>query len=262
MEQPIKLISTDFDGTIFAEFETPPIHHGLVERIASLQNQGAYWIINTGREMASLMESLGRANLHIQPDLLVLVEREIYQRRGHRYVPLAEWNQACEDDHQALFARVSQDVAALESWITRRFEATVFADPHSPLCVIATNNRDMDKIHTQLDTICAQHPDLTVVRNDVYARFSHRSYNKGTALAKITALLGFEPAHVFAAGDHLNDLPMLLAAYAKYLAAPSNATPEVLSQVKAQGGYLCGQPHGFGVQEALDHYLNHPRRAV
>jgi len=47
MDLPIKLISTDFDGTIFAEFETPPIAPPLVELIGQLQARGAKWVINT-----------------------------------------------------------------------------------------------------------------------------------------------------------------------------------------------------------------------
>src|SRR5258708_3719261 len=78
MTLPIKLLSTDFDGTIFAEFENPPIPLELQELIGDLQARGVKWVINTGREMASLMESLGRAGISIEPDYLILVEREIH----------------------------------------------------------------------------------------------------------------------------------------------------------------------------------------
>jgi hydroxymethylpyrimidine pyrophosphatase-like HAD family hydrolase len=53
---PIRLISTDFDGTLFAEFESPPIPAELTDLIARLQAQGAKWVINTGRDLSSLME--------------------------------------------------------------------------------------------------------------------------------------------------------------------------------------------------------------
>jgi hydroxymethylpyrimidine pyrophosphatase-like HAD family hydrolase len=153
-----------------------------------------------------------------------------------------------------LFARVTPDVADLVSWINTRFEATVYEDPHSPLCVVASNNGDMDEIHARLDAYCRRQPGLTVVRNDVYARFSHEAYNKGTALDEITRMLGEDCSSVFAVGDHLNDLPMLLPSHARFIAAPSNSVPEVLNQVQAQGGYVCAQPHGLGVQEALEFF--------
>src|SRR5678815_4834253 len=113
MSLPIKLISTDFDGTLFAEFENPPIPERLVSLIGDLQVRGAKWIINTGRDMSSLMEALARAQIRIQPDFLVLVEREIYCHDGVRYASVAEWNAACTSEHATLFERVRPEVASL-----------------------------------------------------------------------------------------------------------------------------------------------------
>src|SRR5437868_573264 len=102
MDLPIKLISTDFDGTLFAEFENPPIPAELVELIARLQKTGAKWVINTGRDMSSLMESLARARIAIEPDYLILVEREIHFHHESRYRGLQEWNAACSRIHAEL----------------------------------------------------------------------------------------------------------------------------------------------------------------
>jgi hydroxymethylpyrimidine pyrophosphatase-like HAD family hydrolase len=52
-------------------------------------------------------------------------------------------------------------------------------------------------------------PHLAVVRNDVYIRFAHDAYNKGTALREIARRLNVTPEETVAAGDHHNDLPML-----------------------------------------------------
>ena len=187
---PIQLLSTDFDGTLFAEFEQPPIPPELVELLRELQSHGAKWVINTGRDMSSLMEALARARIGIQPDFLVLVEREIFVHDGVRYAPLAEWNVACARDHAELFARVREDVPRLTEWVNTRFKATVYEDPFSPFCLLAGNNGDADEIHRHLDEYAAGIPSLTVVRNDVYARFSHVAYNKGTALAEVRRRLG------------------------------------------------------------------------
>jgi HAD superfamily hydrolase (TIGR01484 family) len=251
MDSSIRLISTDFDGTIYAEFETPPIPPELCGLIADLQARGAKWVINTGRDMSSLMESLGRAHIHIQPDFLVLVEREIHERTGGRFERVAHWNDACARDHAEVFGRVKADVPELAGWINSKFEATVYEDPHSPLCIIAANNGDMDEINARLDDYARTIPQLTVVRNDVYARFSHAAYNKGTALAEITQLTGLHRDQVFAVGDHLNDLPMLKAEFARFLATTANAVPEVRAAVGQAGGYLSPLPHGYGVADAL-----------
>src|SRR5580693_7949534 len=100
---PIKLISTDFDGTLFAEFENPPVPPALQDLIGQLQAGGAKWVINTGRELSSLLETLGRAHLAIKPDFLVVVEREIYHHHQSEYVEDHAWNRSCRAAHAELF---------------------------------------------------------------------------------------------------------------------------------------------------------------
>jgi len=143
----------------------------------------------------------------------------------------------------------------LVEWISSRFHASLYEDAYSPFCLIARNNEDADQIHSFLEDYCRSVPELTVVRNDVYARFSHAAFNKGSALAELTRRLGLKPEHVFAAGDHLNDLPMLSPEYAAFLAAPSNAIPSVKTAVRRHQGFLSERPYGEGVAEALAFYI-------
>ncbi|MFN0068415.1 MAG: HAD family hydrolase [Limisphaerales bacterium] len=253
---PLRLISTDFDGTLFAEFEKPPVPDRLVRLLAHFQGQGAKWIINTGRELASLLETLGRAQLPIQPDLLVLVEREIYVHDGVRYLPDHAWNSACDAAHNELFARVRPDLPDLTRWIAAREpSATVYEDPFSPLCVISKSNAGAEAITRHLEAYARQSADLSVVRNDVYIRFSHAAYDKGRCLAEIARQTGAEPHEIVAAGDHFNDLPKLRREIAHHLIAPANAIPEVKAQVTAHGGYISAQPCGHGVAAGLEFLL-------
>src|SRR6266511_3358517 len=209
MNLPFKLISTDFDGTFFAEFETPPVPEELQRLIGRLQEAGAKWVINTGRDLSSLLEALARAHLCVRPDYLVLVEREIYAHEKARYVGWEDWNRTCAQAHQEYCARV---------------------------------------------------PGLTVVRNDVYARFSHEAYSKGTALTEIARRLGVGPDHILAAGDHLNDLPMLTRERARWLVAPANAIELVKQTVRRQEGFVSDEPHGYGVARGLEFFLGSPAR--
>ncbi len=256
MSLPIKLISTDFDGTLFAEFENPPVPLKLQKLIGDLQAQGVIWVINTGRDLSGLMEALGRSHLSVKPDYLVLVEREIYCHENSQYVQLADWNRDCSHAHAELFLRVRQDVPELMAWVSERFSATVYEDPYSPFCLIAERNEDADVIHEYLNLYCDRVPNLTVVRNDVYARFSHVGYNKGTALSELGRRLKISPEHILAAGDHLNDLPMLTNQHARYLVAPRNAVEPVKSLLKTQGGYVSHLSHGHGIADGIEFHLN------
>jgi HAD superfamily hydrolase (TIGR01484 family) len=253
---PLQLISTDFDGTLHADFENPPVPLDLQALIGDLQARGARWVINTGRDLSSLMEGMARARLSIRPDFVVTVEREIHYHTGHKYEEVEDWNRQCHSDHEVLFRRVRADVERLAAWVNDRFPATLYEDAYSPFCLIADNNEDADAIQKFLESYCAEVPTLTVVRNDVYARFSHTAYNKGSALAEIARRLGVARDHVFAAGDHWNDLPMLSAEVARCVVAPDNAIAAVKELVRRQNGYISHQPWGHGVARGLEFYLD------
>lgn len=255
MSLPIQLISTDFDGTLHADFETPPVPHDLQELIAKLQQQGAKWVINTGRDLSSVMEGMARARLTIKPDYLVVVERDIYVHNGSHYDACTPWNYACRKAHDKLFADVRPAVPKLMDWVSKRFKASLYEDEFSPFCLIAESNTAADAIQVYLEEYCATVPGLTLVRNDIYARFSHVGYNKGTALAEIARQLRIPRDQIFAAGDHLNDLPMLSGKFARCVAAPDNAIPEVKELVRSQNGYVSHQPWGHGVARALEHFM-------
>ena len=246
MDAPFDLISTDFDGTIFEEFASPPIAPEFERLIAQLQRQGVRWIINTGRSFDSLMFSLEEARLSITPDYLVLVEREIHIWKNGRFEGHDVWNELCEEKHTHLFNLIRTDVRELSNWIQSTYPGThVYADAHSPMCVTARSNEEADGIQTRMEEYCGTHPELTWVRNDVYSRFSHIEFSKGTALREIADTLDVPADRIFAAGDHLNDLPMLDPAVAAHVAVPSNAVPAVLARMREIGGriseYSCGQ---------------------
>jgi HAD superfamily hydrolase (TIGR01484 family) len=248
---PIKLISTDFDGTLHTDWENPPVPKDLEFIIGELQKRGAKWVINTGRELGSLMETLTRAGLSIRPDFVVVVEREIYALRESDYVGVDEWNQACAKVHAELFEKVRPLLPEAQKWISSQFKATVYEDPYSPFCLIAECTSDAEKIHEFLEVHYSGLEELTVVRNDIYARFSHKAYNKGTALAEITRRLGIGAHEVLAAGDHLNDLPMLSSEYARWLVAPVNAIQKVKDAVLRQNGHVSDKQWGHGVAHGL-----------
>ncbi|MBX3747348.1 MAG: HAD family phosphatase [Verrucomicrobiae bacterium] len=253
---PIRLISTDFDGTLFAEFENPPIPPSLLHLLAEQQRQGVTWVINTGRDLGSLLETLARAEPRVHPDALILVEREIYVRQDARYVPVQPWNDACTEDHRVLFRRVAPGLPPLLARLGAAHPATFYEDAFSPLCVLAETTRAADAVQAELDAYAATVPDLTVVRNDVYIRFAHGGYNKGTALTELGRRLGIGPGETVAAGDHYNDLPMLDPVRARWLVAPANAIAPVQRQVREAGGHISARLNGGGVEEGLRRWLN------
>jgi hydroxymethylpyrimidine pyrophosphatase-like HAD family hydrolase len=259
MTHNLRLISTDFDGTIHEDFAHSPVPEALQDRLIALQSQGVTWVINTGRDLASLMESIGRAHLRVRPDFVVTVEREIHRHVGGHYESIEPWNGNCVRDHTLLFSSHAAALSRLSSRLEEKYDATFYSDLWSPICVIARTNAQMDSIQSELEAFCVDVPELVSVRNDVYVRLSHRAYSKGTALQEIQRLLGLGPEHSFAAGDHLNDLSMLRRAVAHCLVTPANGLAPVKEQVRAEGGFLATRSCGDGVLEGLDHFAPGPR---
>lgn len=255
MSLPIKIISTDFDGTIFAEFENPPVSARFVALIRRLQAQGVKWVINTGRDLSGLMEALARTQISIQPDALVLVEREIHFHRDSRYVGHDEWNHGCTAAHEELFARIRPDLPRLRKWIAARYDATVYEDDYSPFCLLARHTRDAEVIHDYLDAYCRTVPNLHVVRNDVYARLAHCGYDKGKGLTEIARRWRVSREHILVAGDHLNDLPMLDREHAHCLVTNANAIEPVKTLIRQQNGFVSQLFHADGVAEGIEFYL-------
>jgi len=54
----IKLLSTDFDGTLVNHFEQPPIVPDLIALLGNLRRAGIYWAINTGRDLGHIVHGL------------------------------------------------------------------------------------------------------------------------------------------------------------------------------------------------------------
>tara|TARA_Y100000588_G_scaffold102624_1_gene111684 strand:+ start:770 stop:1546 length:777 start_codon:yes stop_codon:yes gene_type:complete len=255
MATTLQLLSTDFDGTLHSDYEQPAVPPELQERLGELQAAGATWCINTGRDLTGLMEGIARARLSVRPDYLVTVEREIYIHENHEYVPHREWNDQCAAEQEAAFDEVRPALPKLVAWIRERFDAEIYEDAFSPFCLIARDNDECDAIQSQAEDFLADWPTLDFVRNDIYARLSHTAYNKGSALGEVARLTGVDPEYTLAAGDHLNDLPMLTPDRARWLVTQHNAIRQVKEHVQNHGGFVSSYPCGNGLLEGIDRVL-------
>lgn len=247
----IRLLCTDFDGTLYSETMSPRIPPGLIDCISSMQKNGTLWMINTGRDRDFLLESLLEHNEGLLPDYIGVVEREVYTLRSDTYHPVLDWNKHSQSVHQALFDKHSNLMLEVSEWISGRFDAHVYEDKHSPVCLIARCNEDADQIHRFVDEKLRYHNDLAWVRNDIYARFSHSSIHKGTLVGEIAKRHHISREQILVAGDHFNDIPMLHPDIAHHLVAPGNSIPAVIDHVTRHEGTIASKPAGNGILEYL-----------
>lgn len=256
MPAKIRLISTDFDGTLVSHANHPVFDRDCMELIRELQSNGAIWAINTGRSVDLLEEGLEDFAFPLLPDFILTSERDVFRPAEGGWEPYGDWNARCAQAHAELYATASPILAEVIDYVTRETKARVIYEADEPAGLVATSEEEMDRLTKFIDRAKADAPKFHYQRNTVYLRFCHADYHKGAALAELSRLTTVAHANIFAAGDHHNDLSMLDGRYAGCPACPANAIPAVKEAVRRAGGCVAEKEFGAGVHEALRHFLD------
>ncbi len=258
MSGTIRLLSTDFDGTLVAHGSDPVLDRGCMERIAELQAAGVLWAINTGRSVELLESGLADLQFPIHPDFILTSERDIFRpsTNGGKWEPFGDWNERVAREHAQLFHSAEAVLAEVVDFVTQKTKARLLYHSAGLEGLIAENEAELDRVTEFIDRAREKQPKFHYQRNTVYLRFCHVDYHKGAALAELSRLLEIPRDEIFAAGDHHNDVSMLDGRFARYPACPANAIPEVKQAVQSAGGYVASKAYGAGVHEALLHFTN------
>jgi HAD superfamily hydrolase (TIGR01484 family) len=257
MAATIRLISTDFDGTLVNHFAAQPVSADFLEVLATLRAQGAQWAINTGRALHHIVEGLREFKFPVEPDFVITSERDVFQKDASgAWVDYGEWNRRCAEIHDELFAKAQPIFDRITHFLQRETNAR-FINDNTGIGVVAEDEPEMDRIVTYIDGLRAELPNFHYQRNTMYLRFCHTDYSKGAALAELSRLLNIPREEIFAAGDHYNDLPMLDGATARWVACPSNSAEVVKEMVRGAGAFGCvaAREAGDGVADALNTFL-------
>ena len=261
---PVRLISTDFDGTLIEHGAPAPFSPVLVEVLTALRERGVRWAINTGRTLDGLEEGLESFALPVQPDFALTAEREIHQPGpdGRGWVDLGDWNARCAEAHKAMFEAAGPALREITEFVERHTGAELRYGRHRRgrdgqpelAGLVATDTVEMDRILEVVDRFKGRIPDFSYQRNAIYLSFCHADYDKGTTLAALGQALGLGPEAIFAVGDQENDLPMLTGQPARHTACPANSAERVKETVRRVGGYVAQAGYSAGVIEALRFY--------
>lgn len=249
----IRLLSTDFDGTLVNHFGQPPVAPAFLDHLIGLREDGVVWAVNTGRAVQHIVEGLAEFGFPISPDFVLTSERDVYRAdEAGAWEPFGDWNARCEAVHRELFEQAGPLFARIERYLADETEAQlIFEGAESPAGIIAKDEIEMDRIVSFIEQERHILPDFHFQRNTMYLRFCHASYHKGAALGELGRLLHIPAADIFAVGDHHNDLSMLDGRFAAMPACPGNAVEEVKETVREAGGYVAEAEYSEGVLEAL-----------
>jgi HAD superfamily hydrolase (TIGR01484 family) len=258
VDRKIRLISTDFDGTLVAHDSDPVLDPGCIELIGQLQRDGTLWTINTGRSVELLESGLLDFEFPIRPDFILTSERDVFRpsRNGGKWEPFGDWNDRCAQAHAELFNSAQSVFTEIIDFVNQKTKARVIYLGAAAEGVVATSEEEMDRITEFVEQVRTRQPEFNYQRNTIYLRFCHADYHKGAALAELSRLINIPREDIFAAGDHHNDVSMLDGRFAAMPACPANAIDQVKDAVRSARGYVAEREFGAGVREALLHFLN------
>jgi HAD superfamily hydrolase (TIGR01484 family) len=259
MRKKIRLLSTDFDGTLVAHDDHPVLHSDCMQLIGELQQDGATWAINTGRSVELLESGLLDFEFPIHPDFILTSERDVFRRSkngGAKWEAFGDWNDRCARAHAELFDSAQPVLAEVLEFVNEKTKARAVYLGNRAEGLIAQSEEEMDRIMEFIDGVRRKQPQFNYQRNTIYLRFCHADYHKGAALAELARLIEIPRENIFAAGDHHNDLSMLDGRHAAMPACPANAIDSVKEAVRSAGGYVAMQAYGAGVHEALLHFTS------
>src|SRR5262249_33165673 len=253
MDSRIKLLSIDFDGTLVSRVSEPVFDAQCMELIRELQKAGTIWAINTGRSVDLLESGLADFAFPIRPDFILTTERDVFRRgrNGDQWEPFGDWNERCAHDHAQLFSSVETVIDEFVDFVTQKTKARLLYNSEGLEGLVAENDEEMERITDFIKRARAEHPKLDYQRNTVYLRFCHADYHKGAALGELARLLEIRREHIFASGDHHNDISMLDGRVAAMPSCPANAIPEVQEAVGDAGGEGGGKGFGGGVRHTV-----------
>jgi HAD superfamily hydrolase (TIGR01484 family) len=256
MSSEIRLLSTDFDGTIVCRTGGQLLDPACMELIRDLQSTGAIWAINTGRSVDLLESGLADFSFPVRPDFILTSERDVFRpgANGEKWEAFGDWNERCARDHAELFSASQSVLAEVIDFVTQKTKARVIYEPDGPAGLIAESEEEMDRVTEFIEQARRKQPKFNYQRNTVYLRFCHADYHKGAALAELARLIEIPRENIFAAGDHHNDISMLDGKVAAMPSCPANAIPEVKDAVRAANGFVAQGECGAGVYEALRYF--------
>lgn len=248
----IRILSTDFDGTLIGGSANGRCVPALAEQLERHRDEGGFWAVNTGRSLNHALEGLEQFRAPVEPDFLLTNEREIFRRSALAgWEDFGEWNGVCREVHEVLFAESAEIFGAIERALSGMGDVTFIEENLKVAGLITANDAVMDRVVDRLRGVRLEFPDFHFQRNTVYLRFCHIDYDKGTALKELGRLLEIPADEIFAIGDHHNDLPMLDGESARHVGCPANAIREVREQVGILGGHIARADYGEGAAEAI-----------
>jgi len=252
----IRLLSTDFDGTLAGGPWGEECAPSLARELLSVIGEGALWAVNTGRGLESALDGLARLKAPVTPHYILTSERHLFQPDEHGvWRDFGDWNTICHEHHDLLFQQSGSFFEQIGALVDRNPGMTLLKNREGvPEGLMATSEELLDAVTEELGALSDRPEDFHYQRSNIFMRFCHSRYNKGSTLGELSRLLDMPTMNILAVGDHQNDLSMLYGNVAGMVGCPANAHTSVKETVVKAGGYISELEAGEGTAEVIAYF--------
>ena len=159
MSSKLRLLSTDFDGTLVAHGSDPVLDRGCMEHIAKLQADGVFWAINTGRSVDLLQSGLTDLEFPIRPDFILTSERDVFRpsSNGGQWEPFGDWNERVAREHAELFQSAESVLAEVVDFVNQKTKARLLYHSAGLEGLVADSEAELDRVTKFIDRARRKH---------------------------------------------------------------------------------------------------------
>lgn len=252
----IRLLVTDFDGTVFRYGNEKPLYPSFSQRVDQIRQYGGYWIVCSGRSLASLRKvTRTMVSMGISPDIIVTRHSHIYTKKAAIWHPKPFLSIRTMIQQRRLGTQIA---AAVENLISdMRAITTNMRTVHitrSQVRVLFSAEEDLAPVKQLVSESVADHTDLRVFWRSRELEIRTIPHAKAVVVRSIAEYLGIEPHEILAIGDGRSDMGMMTSDTAVMTGCPSNARREVIQHVLGQKGHVASLDSLAGVIEIIDAY--------
>ncbi|SHH97157.1 hypothetical protein SAMN02745823_01677 [Sporobacter termitidis DSM 10068] len=259
----IRMVVSDLDGTLLDD--SHELDGGLVRRIQGFTEAGGLFTIATGRNWRAAKDIVQRLAIRLPVILcngaILADEKEIYYRSD---MPVGSMKGLFLDAQSAglsvlLFehdtVRGFGSGAGLERFREKEKTPVEPVDPGDAFfggrgILKAVLVGPFDKsaaLWRKHETDFSGEYSCVQSESDFF-EIVKQGENKGRTMLKLAERLGVSPEEILAIGNHMNDKEMISAA------GVGAAVSDCAADLRPYADFLCRQPTGAGVMEALDQF--------
>ncbi|MEI8343131.1 MAG: hypothetical protein WCH43_16530, partial [Verrucomicrobiota bacterium] len=149
----IKLLSTDFDGTLVDHGGKPPVAPELFAWFTELRKHGVLWAVNTGRALEHIVEGLEEFKFPFAPDYVLTTERHVFRPSGNGlgWDDFGDWNLRCEQAHQELFTNARPLLEEIAAFVDNKKHGRMIYEDSIPAGLVADSDAEMDAVVAFID---------------------------------------------------------------------------------------------------------------